>query len=196
MIISNKNKFIYFAVGKTGTTSIEKCLRHLHDDKRRTKHAGPGCVDADKMSKYFTFCFVRNPWSRLVSMYKQFQKGLSLKNNSRQKHYIMSNKYNFIEYIKKLDESFFQEHLQSKYYLYNGEPLNFIGKFENIKEDFDIVCSLIKIKRVDLVHRNKSVYESNREHYTEYYDDEVREIVANEWAEDIEYFNYKFDEDK
>ena len=196
MILSNKHKFIYFAVGKTGTTSIERCIHHLHDDKVYAKHAGPEFVDADKISKYFTLCFVRNPWDRLISMYKQFQKPINLENSIRKKHYIMSNKYKFIEYVKNLDESFFQEHLQSKYYLHNGEPLNFIGRFENLKEDFDTACTLIKIKQVDLIHKNKSVYKSGREHYTEYYDDEAKEIVVNGWAEDIEYFNYKFDKEE
>ncbi len=65
--------------------------------------------------------------------------------------------------------------------------VDFVGKVENLDEDFTYICRKIGIDR-RLEHRNKS----ERGDYRDYYDDETRQIVADVFARSIEAFGYKF----
>jgi hypothetical protein len=63
-------------------------------------------------------------------------------------------------------------------------------RFENLAEDFRVVCTAIGISPPALPLYNRS----RREHYSKYYDDELREFVRTRFQAEIERFNYAFEE--
>jgi len=179
MIVSHKYKFVTIDIPKTATTSINAAMgQFIHENdisvsisqKIGMRHATyEKCIAKFPSSKnYFSFVFVRNPWDRMLSFWF-FKKGKIDVNMS------------FKEFLSRYNHS-------DQYSYIEGFGNNsFIGRFENLQQDFNIVCDKIGIPQQQLPHANKTKHK----HYTEYYDDETREIVAERYARDIEYFGYK-----
>ncbi len=150
----------------------------------------------NKYSGALTASFVRNPWDRLVSLYAS--KSRRGRPQGR-----------FADFIKyrtspSLSDISLRRPSPSRRLSYPGARpqykwlcdenknilVDFVGRFENFQKDFNIMCDKIGIPRKKLPHRNKS----KRQHYTEYYDDETRQIVAETYKDDIEMFGYTFGE--
>jgi len=159
-------------------------------------------IPEGSFNSYFKFSFVRNPWARLLSEFIWKKKiNSQMKNKLKDKICLDYNAISFNSWLStvnsiKTDDEFCDSirHILPQYdftFDANGNSLvDFIGKFENLQEDFNIICDKIKIPQQQLLHLNKTQHK----HYTEYYDDETRSIVAEKYAKDIEYFGYKFGE--
>ena len=135
--------------------------------------------------EYFKFAFVRNPWDRVVSWYG-YTKRLSEDNPRSSAGLSME------DFIKKNEHVWVGRSTQYSWIFDDcgNSMIDFIGRFERLQEDFDIICDKIGITKQKLLHKNKS----KRKHYTEYYNEETINIVAKKFAKDIECFGYKFGE--
>ena len=66
--------------------------------------------------------------------------------------------------------------------------VDFIGRFENLNEDTGTVFRNLGISGASLPHNNSSHHRDYRSYYTE----ETRDLVAERYARDIEFFGYEF----
>lgn len=71
---------------------------------------------------------------------------------------------------------------------YFVKTLDFIGRFENLKEDYAKVCKFLDVQPKNLPHLKKG----NRKHYKDYYSDETKALVTELYKDDIINFGYKF----
>lgn len=150
-----------------------------------------------KYNLYFKFTFVRNPWDRLVSAFfymKNFDEG----SNDRDffDRYVGQD-VSFEEFVIRLKNKDFRsrclrwEHFTPQCeFLKNsrGEiQLDFIGRVENISEDFIKLCQELKFDGT-LSERNVG----DRKGYRDYYTEEMIEIVGDMYSEDIHRFGYEY----
>tara|TARA_B110000858_G_scaffold143944_1_gene163463 strand:+ start:291 stop:887 length:597 start_codon:yes stop_codon:yes gene_type:complete len=196
MIISPKYKFAFILNPKSGCTSIYNKLKNIEDDEKifgdlvpndtkdllRSKHTS--CSELQKhhpqFDEYYKFAFVRNPWARVLSWYFFCKRSPLVERNTRN--------LSFEEFITigDIKNIWANENFQHQYKFTKG--CDFIGKTENLQSDFNTVCDKIGIPHIKLGYANKTKHR----HYTEYYNWKTREIVANEFSDDIDYFDYVF----
>ena len=194
-------KFIFVHVPKTGGRSIEAALSTkefgghqdpnfpygLHSPHHPIKNYFSRVEDFASM---FKFSFVRNPFSRILSEYFYVRRweGCLCKENFNFKE-----KYNtFKKFIRSgaIDVCSWEYHNILQTEMADPDYMDFIGRFENLQEDFNTICDKIGAPRKRLPHKNKTKHK----HYTEYYDDETREVVGSLYKKDIEHFGYEFGE--
>jgi hypothetical protein len=144
-------------------------------------------MNEEKWNTYHKFCFVRNPFDRIVSGWNY------------------CNKYN-IEFDKFINfdfgsNSFDYWHTFMPQYRHiineKGEKfIDFIGYFENIEEDLKVVLNKLNLK---VTHKPFIKNKSNHDNYLKYYmkdadadaaNDELIEKVIKICNEDFNNFNY------
>lgn len=216
MIISEDKKFIFVHNQKTAGVSIKNYLFENVSDAEYLLPNHAYTTDAiqkigrDKWNQYYSFGFVRNPWARLVSWYSMIINGAESE-GQHEKHqwspnnelwkYVKENSSDFKEFIKNCTETITEEKggipykksfvkNQIDYFTDdNGEvAVNFIGKVENLEEDFNKVIEHLELPATKLIPTNKT----KKKDYREYYDEETRQIVAERFKKDIDYFGYEF----
>lgn len=136
--------------------------------------------DRPLIDSYFKFAFVRNPFDRAVSIFNYIQKINPGPETANFKSFAKSN--------------LTKQHSQSIWFSDQASQVlgcDFIGRFETLQSDFDLVCQKIGIKRSPLPVKNQT----SHNHYSQYYDDETIEIVAKKYEEDIKRFGYKFEKE-
>lgn len=143
----------------------------------------------------FTFTFVRNPFSRLVSFW--------FYGKARNRAWVPweMSFYNFVKVAasQNFDEgkgsTFAWSHIRpythenSIIFKDNLPTLDYIGKVENYRTDLEVVFEMLDLPSPPFQERERT---TAHRHYTQYYNQESIDIVSNLYAADLEYFDYSY----
>ena len=185
MIISKEKKFVFTAIPKTGSMSIEKALRKYDNEDDLVQHELLKNVDQALDESYYRFCFFRNPWDRMVSWYHfDIKKGNRFFNHT-------SDKLSFPEWLEKSKVTGTLKKGQTHWISLKGKliPDVAIYKFEEMDDSWKHICETLKISE-ELPHINKSKHK----HYSEYYTtEESKRIVEIQCYGEIRMMGYEFE---
>lgn len=221
MLISYSKNFLFVHIAKTGGTSVRAALRRYRwggwyslplwlasqvNQLSRPRHklglkfprhakaiAAMEMLPEEVFQGLFKFAVVRNPWDLQVSSYhhilqekpevlqgvRSFRDFLYLKFDPERP-------YNFM-----LDISAEQQH-EYIVDLQGRVIVDFIARYERLQQDFQTVCAHIGISAPQLPHLRKA---QDRKGYRSYYTDNLAELVAEHYRQDLKVLGYNFETD-
>lgn len=190
-----KTGSIFIHIPKAAGTSVARAIYGMNIGHR--KAIDYLNISKKEFLKYYRFSIVRNPWDRLVSAYHfARQGGTSYVQPKRNPVYQSELFSSFDIFVKEwlTSVSLWEEDVIFQFqheYIYVDDELmvNFVGKLENIDNDFNVICNRIGID-ANLPCLNKS--EKNKKSYRDYYDDQTKRIVGEIYSKDINLFEYSF----
>lgn len=153
-------------------------------------------VSPEVWNNYFKFSIARNPWDRVISyFFWERRNDPALKPRKRFYNYL-GIPFNELDQAKKLFSDFVKHGKwpsNDKFYVIdNNLCVDFVIRYENLSEGFDNVCKKLKLP-TDSLPKLKGGIRQKRYHYSDYYDDESKEIVEKQHQNDLRLFGYKFE---
>lgn len=174
-----------FGLGRFGS----KALQHLTASDIRKR------VGEDVYRSYFKFAFVRNPYDRIVSIYRRRQDYFSWFTMSFRDfvlNRLPESRRPLRRLLRSRPERVIEDQFDTQYeYVYdeNGRCLvDFVGKYENLRSDFKKICDRAGLQ-AELPVLNNSLHRKSGT-FEEYYDEETRKMVGEMYAKDFDVFGY------
>lgn len=169
---------------KKNTWEILRRLKHRYYNKvhnPKNKYV----VTKKQYYSYYKFTFVRNPWARAFSWYKAV-----MRDEITKKQLGIQGDLSFNEALTQYaGQGLLKSQLSWITNYSNKIDLDYVGRFENLTEDFKKICTQLSISPITLPHKGKGTGDD----YRKYYDEDSKKIILENYRDEIEMFGYTFD---
>ncbi|MCB0207679.1 MAG: sulfotransferase family 2 domain-containing protein [Anaerolineae bacterium] len=196
--IFEDRRLAYISNAKVACTSIKTAMMQPYDIHKNVHDGWPDIYLGhlkDEHQDFFKFSFVRNPFDRLVSGYRD---KIVTKPWQQQEYFKkIPTDISFSEFVAEVvrcPDCLIDGHFQSQFakLYHRGElQVDFLGRFENLAEDW---LTIAKRFRFDpqLPHKMKSSTKQGvNKDYRIYYTEELAHLVYNRFRADVEAFGYQ-----
>ena len=177
---SKGNQYVFFLIHKNGISTILSVLREKTEREIDESYT---IYSRSKYKNDFKFCFIRNPWDRLVSCYTNKVERKQLFPECWDKDFGY-----FVDFVSRQHLATSDNHIKLQTSQFPVRDVDYIARFENFNHEYEYIINEKLKLDTELVARNKSVHE----HYTEFYTDKTRKIVEQVYKPDVEIGNYIF----
>jgi len=181
--------FVFVHINKTGGSSVERALGIPF--QHRTAVELRDHLGTRRWESRFSFTFVRNPWDKVSSHYHY-----RVKTNQTElgRHPIPFAEWVVRAYGERDPRYVDQPRMFMPQVDWISDAdgrimVDFVGRFERLRSDFDEVCRRLDLRDRSLPH----VKRSGQDDYRRLYDAEARRVVEDRFAPDIERFGYGFE---
>lgn len=154
----------------------------------------------------FTFAFVRNPWDRLVSCYRDKILGevrdFTAFDPARGVAYCLAGFAafrpgmsfdDFVRAVARIPDEQADDHFRSQHTFLttaSGEiAIDYVGRFETLGSDFQHVCNELRLPAQGLPFTQAAT----PRRYAAYYTPDTRDVVAERFQHDVSLFGYDFE---
>lgn len=187
---------LFLHLPKTAGVSISRALYGCLAMGHSTLGEYRAIFRRQAFARMFKFTFVRNPFDRIHSAYHFLRSGGMGGLDAEFDEQVLRNYPSFeqfvLEGLNDRNVASFWHFLPDTHFLsyHSGRPLelDFVGRFESLERDFDVVRSRVNPAAV-LGHFNRTAAEDYRGAYTL----EMIERTALQYADDLHLFGYEFD---
>jgi chondroitin 4-sulfotransferase 11 len=175
-------KLLFIHIPKTAGTSIVFSLFK----KSKVEHNLLSKYSEDFLRDVFVFCVIRNPFDRFIS---QWLYHTNYKDNFFYKKY--NKKFDVFSYldIVKNNSHRVTWKSMSRFIFHKTKKVDFFLRFENLSNDWKKLCNILGLDiKLEFLKKN-----TNKNHYSFYYNDYLISEIEKIYKEDIINFNYKFE---
>jgi len=217
-MISHKHKCIFIHISKCAGTSVEKAFGVTSqgagegnyetlagwcpENKLHLHHATPqqlldlGYISSEIWNSYYKFIIVRNPWDRALSDYFWL-----IQNTGKYDSFSNFVKAggDFGDILSCRTKEYRGDHLtlQKDYFTLDGKTITYdaVVRFENTEKGFSKVTSDLALPKAFFLRR-RNVNQNKLTHYSLFYTPKRKQLIAQQYGDDIKYLGYLYEEKK